>query len=152
MRKHLRHQGVISVVLLLFVSACSNTSQSDVRTINVSMNEFSFDPHMIKVEAGETIRFIITNDGVIKHEFEVSTQHEIDEHMTDGHEGNHDDEHESGEAEEFEITLGAGETGELVVTFGEAQELFFVCLLPGHYEAGMVGEFDFGMNNQGDDH
>jgi len=35
--------------------------------------------------------------------------------------------------------VAAGQTGELVVRFAQAQQLQMACLIPGHYEAGMRG-------------
>jgi uncharacterized cupredoxin-like copper-binding protein len=38
------------------------------------------------------------------------------------------------------ITVAAGQTGELVVTFPKLGTLQMACLIPGHYEAGMRGQ------------
>jgi len=35
--------------------------------------------------------------------------------------------------------LAAGQTGQLVVHFAQAQKLLMACLIPGHYEARMRG-------------
>lgn len=154
---------VASIVVLALVSvACSKTtpevvdppvttteaphhddeSTDGVRVVEISMTEFSFTPSVVAVEAGETIKFVVTNNGVAPHEFEVTTQYEIDEHINGGHE-NH-----GGSMPEMvgsmKLELGPGKTGELTVTFNETEQLFFVCLIPGHYEAGMVGEIDLG--------
>jgi uncharacterized cupredoxin-like copper-binding protein len=34
----------------------------------------------------------------------------------------------------------AGKQGEIIRTFNRSGEFDFACLLPGHYEAGMVGK------------
>jgi len=39
------------------------------------------------------------------------------------------------------ILLAPGESGELIWTFSGDAELEFACNMPGHYQAGMVGEF-----------
>lgn len=147
---YMRHLGIIAIVLIMITAACSGEAGGGDRIIKVSMTEFSFIPNVVEIKAGETVKFIITNDGVIDHEFEVVTQHAIDEHIQGGHDGHDGNKGEQGD--ELELELAAGETGELTVTFDEAQELFFACLIPGHYEAGMVGEFDFGDDANYEEH
>jgi uncharacterized cupredoxin-like copper-binding protein len=36
--------------------------------------------------------------------------------------------------------VNAGKTGGLIWTFNRAGEFDFACLIPGHYQAGMVGK------------
>jgi len=36
--------------------------------------------------------------------------------------------------------VAPGKTGEIVWTFNRAGEFDFACLIPGHYDAGMVGK------------
>lgn len=111
------------------------------RTIEVSMVETDdglmlFEPSSIEVQPGETVRFVISNDGMIEHEFVFDTPAEIiahkDEMMMDDA---HDMAHDSDNA----ITLQPGEDGELAWTFANAGVFEFACLIPGHYEAGMFG-------------
>jgi uncharacterized cupredoxin-like copper-binding protein len=52
---------------------------------------------------------------------------------TNGHDNTHS--HGTGAA----IAVAAGQTGELVVTFPQAATLQMACLIPGHFEAGMIG-------------
>ncbi|MCR9195864.1 MAG: cupredoxin family protein [Hyphomonas sp.] len=112
-----------------------------MRTIDVSMFETEdgrmvFEPSLIEVQPGETVRFVISNDGLIEHEFVFDTPAEIiahkDEMMTDAA---HDMAHDSDNA----ITLEPGENGELAWTFANAGVFEFACLIPGHYEVGMFG-------------
>jgi len=35
--------------------------------------------------------------------------------------------------------VGKGQTGEMIWRFTKAGEFYFACLMPGHYEAGMMG-------------
>jgi uncharacterized cupredoxin-like copper-binding protein len=41
------------------------------------------------------------------------------------------------------VLVEPGQTKELVWKFTKATELDFACNMPGHYEAGMVGTFEF---------
>ncbi|HEX9738236.1 MAG TPA: hypothetical protein VGA91_03315 [Candidatus Limnocylindria bacterium] len=40
------------------------------------------------------------------------------------------------------IRVIPGQTKELVFTFGSATDIGFGCLVPGHYLAGMSGDFE----------
>jgi uncharacterized cupredoxin-like copper-binding protein len=95
----------------------------------VSMTEFSFSPSHIEVEIGSMVTFVVTNDGVAPHEFEVTTP--------EGREGHGHDDH--GEASAEKLVLDPGETAEITVMFDGTQDEI-ACLIPGHYEAGMVLE------------
>ncbi len=112
------------------------------RQVEITMTEFAFTPDTVTVKAGETIRFVVTNDGQIEHEFRPTTVAGADEHLASGH-TDHEEEGAEGEAhEEGEILVQPGETKTLDVHFDEAGEYtIYACLLPGHYESGMVGEF-----------
>ena len=115
--------------------------EAATRTIEVTMLETEdgrmiFEPGLIEVQPGETVRFAISNVGLIEHEFVFDTPAEIiahkDEMMMDAA---HDMAHDSDNA----ITLQPGEDGELAWTFANAGVFEFACLIPGHYDAGMFG-------------
>lgn len=109
------------------------------RSIALRMDDqMRFTPSQIEVQAGETVRFVIHNAGQATHEMVLGSDEEIRLHAQAmqqgaGHEAGHS--HGSGAA----ITVAAGQKGELVVRFAQAQKLQMACLIPGHYEAGMRG-------------
>lgn len=129
------------------------------RTIEVKMQDNYFDPEKIVVKAGETIRFVVENEGVLVHEFNIGTaemhvahQQEmrmmvehgalkgdhIDHHMMEmdmgnGHTMKHDDPNSA--------LLEPGKAADIVWKFGKAADLEFACNIPGHYESGMAGAF-----------
>ena len=110
------------------------------RDIEIVMDEFTFEPSSYVLEAGETIRFVVSNEGKIEHEFRLSNQHRIEEHLASGHEDHYDesaDHHE--EDGDIVLVVQPGEVGEVVVTVPEDMSIYteVACLLPGHYEAGM---------------
>ncbi len=112
------------------------------REIEVVMSEFAFDPASISVTAGETVRFVLVNEGAVPHEFRLTTEHAAAEHIASGHEG-HDEDGGEGDHDHDEVFLevAAGATDALTVTFAEDADWDqFACLIPGHYEAGMLGE------------
>ncbi len=110
------------------------------RTVEVAMEEFAFEPSEFEAMGGETIEFVVSNLGVVEHEFRLSNEHRIVEHLAAGH-ADHDDQaagehHEGGDVI---LLVEPGETGSVIVTFGEDTALYseVACLIPGHYEAGM---------------
>lgn len=127
-------------------TAAENTTPAD-RTVEIAMTEFAFEPASLTVVAGETIEFVVTNDGVVPHEFRLSNAHRIEEHIASGHE-DHGDEGEGGHHEgdaDVVIEVEAGATDTVTVTLPEDATIFteIACLLPGHYEAGMKGEVTY---------
>ncbi|HDZ71654.1 cupredoxin family protein [Aurantimonas sp. C2-6-R+9] len=109
------------------------------RTIEITMLETEdgdmlFEPSKIEVKKGETIRFVIANDGVLEHEFVMDTSEGVQEHkllMEKFPEMEH--------ADPNAIRLPAEEAGEIVWTFTKAGDFQFACLIPGHYDMGMHG-------------
>jgi uncharacterized cupredoxin-like copper-binding protein len=112
-----------------------NPKQVD-RTIRVEMHDtMRFSPDQFRVHQGETIRFIHRNSGKVVHEFVLGTKAALDEHaalMVKFPNMEHD--------EPYMIHVAAGKTGEIVWTFNRAGTFDFACLIPGHYQAGMVGK------------
>lgn len=105
------------------------------RTIHVDMTDaMRFTPADITVKQGETVRFVIRNSGVLKHEFVLGTEQELKEHY-EAMKKNPEMEH----ADPNMVTLAAGKTGEVVWQFTKAGKVDFGCLQPGHYDMGMKG-------------
>jgi len=106
------------------------------RTIAITMSDnMRFTPDRLQVKRGETVKLVVTNGGQVLHELVIGTKKAFDEHaaMMAKHAGmEHDD--------PDKIQVAPGKTGELVWKFNRAGEFDFACLVPGHYEAGMVGK------------
>lgn len=132
------------------------------RTIEIEMGDNYFEPERIAIRPGETIRFVIKNEGDFLHEFNIGTaathaEHQkemmtmmehgmltasgIDQgkmkmdHSAMGMSGHvHDDPNS--------VLVEPGKSAELVWTFAAATDLEFACNVPGHYDAGMMGDID----------
>jgi uncharacterized cupredoxin-like copper-binding protein len=101
--------------------------------VNVVMSDtMRFAPEPITVKAGEEITFVVTNEGLIVHEFFVGTEDEQVEHAAEMAAGGMSHGHDNA------LSLKAGETGSLTMTFADAGSLLIGCHEPGHYDAGMV--------------
>lgn len=106
------------------------------RTIAISMGDnMRFTPERIEVTQGETLRLTLTNTGKVMHELVVGTQKELAEHAA-LMKRFPNMEHE----EPYMAHVAPGKTGEIIWTFNQSGEFDFACLLPGHFEAGMVGK------------
>lgn len=106
------------------------------RTVTVNMSDtMRFTPATIAVKKGETIRFVLKNDGKLKHEMVLGTPKELKEHaamMQKMPEMEHADPNMAG--------VEPGKTGELIWKFTKTGSFDFACLQPGHFEAGMKGK------------
>lgn len=138
----MKTRSMVAVVLLtLAVAACGSGGDGEegaeggARTIEVTaLDELRFDPASVEVSAGETVRFVVTNDGSTVHDFYVGTEEEQMAHEAEMGGMDHD-----ADPTEDAMTLDAGETDELTVTFDEPGTLLYGCHQPGHYDGGMVG-------------
>ena len=108
------------------------------RTIEIAMSDkMRFTPDRIVVREGETVRFVHRNGGKVLHEFVLGTKQELDEHaalMLKFPNMEHD--------EPYMAHVGAGKRSEIVWTFNRPGDFEFACLIPGHYQAGMVGKIN----------
>lgn len=106
------------------------------RTVEISMSDaMRFTPDHIKVRRGETVKFVFRNQGRQLHEFVLGTRQALQEHaalMVKFPKMEHD--------ELYMVHVAPGKTGRLVWTFNRPGEFDFACLIPGHYQAGMVGK------------
>jgi uncharacterized cupredoxin-like copper-binding protein len=106
------------------------------RTIAITMSDnMRFTPASIEVNQGDTVRLTLTNTGQVMHELVIGTQKELAEHAA-LMKRFPNMEHE----EPYMAHVPPGKTGEIVWTFNRPGDFDFACLLPGHFEAGMVGK------------
>ena len=106
------------------------------RVIRLSMTDtFRYTPSAITVKRGETVKFIVHNQGKQLHEMILGTPDELRAHaalMKKFPEMEHAD------ANMTHVKPGAN--GAVVWQFTQPGEFQFACLVPGHFEAGMVGK------------
>ena len=110
----------------------------------VHMTEFGFDPEHLDLTPGETIRLTLVNEGLLGHEFRLTTEHKAEEHVASGHE-DHGDEGGHHEDADIIINVEPGETRVVELTLpADATAINHVaCLIPGHYEGGMFGDVTY---------
>ena len=107
----------------------------DTPTRNIAVtarDDMTFSPAKWSFKKGELVRFVITNEGRINHEFVIGGKAEMQEHAEMMKAMPHM-EHEQGNA----VSLNPGATRELVWRFASSGVFEAACNVPGHYEAGM---------------
>ncbi len=132
------------------------------RTVEIVLQDNSYQPESLQVKPGETVRFVLRNKGELLHEFNIGTaethaahQKEMaammehgmltptginqqmmgmDHAKTGAPAMKHDDPNS--------VLVEPGKTKELVWKFPNSLNLQFACNIPGHYESGMVGEIN----------
>lgn len=106
------------------------------RTVYVAMTDaMRFQPAELTVKRGEIVRFMPVNKGQVMHEMVLGTMDDLKKHaeLMRKHPGmEHDEPHMA--------HVAPGKSGEMGWQFTKAGEFYYGCLIPGHFEAGMVGK------------
>lgn len=110
-------------------------AKSVTRTITLAMTDnMRFSPDRLDIKRGETIKFIVRNDGKMLHEMVIGSKQELEKHAALMLKFP-DMEHE----EPYMVHVPPGTSGEIIWTFNRAGDFEFACLIAGHYQAGMKG-------------
>lgn len=89
----------------------------DAKEIRVVAKEWGFEPATIHLHEGEAVNIVLVNEGVVEHELQA-------------------------EGFDFHVHAQPGETVVGGFVPDSTGTFEFGCLIPGHYEAGMVGEIE----------
>ena len=135
------------------------------RTVEITLGDMYYEPASLQVKAGETVRFVLNNEGSLLHEFSLGDaamhaehqQHMLMmqqmgmigengimpmDHSKMGHDMAGMDHGKMAHDDPNTVMIPPGKTAELTWTFSKATGLEFACNLPGHYQAGMVGNLE----------
>jgi uncharacterized cupredoxin-like copper-binding protein len=106
------------------------------RTVRVDMSDtMRFSPAELEVGKGDTVRFIVRNSGKQRHEMVLGAMEDLKEHaaLMRKHPGMEHD-------EPWIAHVAPGKTSELGWQFTQPGTYYYGCLIPGHFEAGMIGK------------
>ena len=106
------------------------------RTIKVDMNDrMRFSPDALKIKRGEVVRFEVKNSGKVMHEMVLGTMDKLKEHaeLMRKHPGMEHD-------EPYMAHVAPGKVETIVWQFTKSGDFHYGCLIPGHFDAGMVGK------------
>jgi uncharacterized cupredoxin-like copper-binding protein len=113
-------------------------AKTATRTIRIDMrDEMEFLPNGLKLKVGDTVRFEVANGGKVMHELVLGTMEDLKEHaalMRKFPNMEHD--------EPYMAHVAPGKTETIVWQFTRAGEFYYACLIPGHFEAGMIGKVE----------
>ena len=130
------------------------------RTIEIKMYDNYFEPNVLNIKKGETIKFIVYNYGEFVHEFNIATkemhikhqpemmkmvEHEIlladridKEKMKEMAKKDHSMAHSHSNS----VLLEPNQSAELIWKFSANTDLEAACNVPGHYQAGMIAKIN----------
>jgi uncharacterized cupredoxin-like copper-binding protein len=112
--------------------------QSEVdATVAVSqLDTLAFDPGSLEVKVGETVEFVVTNDGAVHHEFVLGNAAFQAAHESEmaGMGGTMPAD------ERGAVSVAPGETKRVIWKFTKPGSLLYGCHVAGHYAAGMMGD------------
>lgn len=136
-------------------------AEQATRSIEITLGDMYFEPKSVQVKAGETVRFVIHNQGKLLHEFNLGTAAMHAEHQKEmqhmqqmgmltptgmqhdmGQMAGMDHSQMMKHDDPNSVLVEPGKSAELTWTFGKATALEFACNIPGHYQAGMVGKLN----------
>ncbi|MDR2318551.1 MULTISPECIES: plastocyanin/azurin family copper-binding protein [unclassified Pseudomonas] len=164
----MKHLFIAATLALVSLPAFSGEAQTfafgepapaakATRTVDVVLKDIAFEPKSLQVKAGETVRFVLVNEGKLPHEFNLGDKAMHAEHQKEmvamqgkmftqamNHEGmdhsqmmDHGGGHGHGGGNT--VLVMPGQRAELTWTFRQSAPIEFACNVPGHYQAGMVG-------------
>jgi uncharacterized cupredoxin-like copper-binding protein len=111
------------------------------RNIHVTMEErdgkMLYVPAQVEIRKGETIKFVIYNNGELDHEFVLATTEGNLKHA-EAMEMNPEMEHDDPNA----TRVAPRQASEIIWKFTKPGQFEFACLIPGHRDAGMFGTVD----------
>ena len=160
---------IIIIFFSLFFSTLSHSASMNMigekgdpnkidRVVNIKMYDNYYEPNVVKIKKGETIKFIVQNLGEMVHEYNIGTKEMHIKHQPEmqkliDHEiivGDKIDkvkmkkmskmDHSLGHSHSNSIMLEPKKSGEIIWKFSKDIELEMACNIPGHYESGMVGK------------
>ena len=107
------------------------------RTVRIELSDtMRYFPDHVTVKKGQTVRFNLKNSGDLPHEMVLGTMDDLKKHAAEmrrnsGMDHYHDDPNVA--------HVEPGQTGRIVWQFTRSGEFYYGCLVPGHFEAGMIG-------------
>ena len=139
------------------------------REVVIKQYDHYFEPSTVTVMPREKIVFVITNRGTSVHEFMIGTtmmhrkhqqelQAMVDQKLIHNDHLDHEkltdplhSERPLSNRHHYDLSsalLEPGETKTLPWQFPHTGTIQFACNMPGHYQAGMVGDFQFDVSKE----
>tara|TARA_B100001769_G_C21964981_1_gene519156 strand:- start:102 stop:605 length:504 start_codon:yes stop_codon:yes gene_type:complete len=128
------------------------------RIIYIKMYDNYYEPNLIKIQKGETIKFVVQNLGEMVHEYNIATKemhikHQpemqklvehgillVDKIDMEKMKKMSKMDHSLSHSHSNSVIVEPKKTGEIIWKFSKNASLEIACNVPGHYETGMVGK------------
>jgi uncharacterized cupredoxin-like copper-binding protein len=129
---------LMTPALVIILTACGESSRP-ANEITLEASDFTYSLPSITVKTGEPVVMTLINTGQLEHDFvidkinaktKVVQQGGLEAHGAHGAEANYD----------LHFSAQVGETTIVEFTVAEPGTYQFFCSIPGHKEAGMVGD------------
>ena len=143
---------ILLALTLIGVTACgsagtaASTAGSSAAPIQITVkgNEFKFDPNQVAWKANQPVQLVFQNTGNLDHELDLSAMPAENVQVDLGQAGNipataKNAVQQDAQAGKVHVYAGPGKAATVTFTPTQAGTYQFVCNVPGHKEAGMVG-------------
>ena len=128
------------------------------RIIYIKMYDNYYEPNLIKIQKGETIKFVVQNLGEMVHEYNIATKemhikHQpemqklvehgillVDKIDMEKMKKMSKMDHSLSHSHSNSVIVEPKKTGEIIWKFSKNASLEIACNVPGHYETWMVGK------------
>ena len=105
------------------------------RTIKIHMSDaMRFFPSEVRVKRGDTVRLVLTNSGQLTHEIVIGTLDELKKRAARMKENA-----ATQTADAYSAHVAPGTSARIVWQFTKPGEFYYACLMPGHFDAGLIG-------------
>jgi uncharacterized cupredoxin-like copper-binding protein len=130
---------LLILVFLVLLTACASKASQPETELIVEMSDFAYSPSSITLPAGQPVTLSLNNTGKIEHDFVVEAIDATTEVIQDNGSNAH---HAHGAEQNYDLHVSArpGETSIVQLTIAEPGTYKIICSVPGHKEAGMIGE------------
>ena len=130
------------------------------RVVNIKMYDNYYEPNVIKIKKGETIKFVVENLGDLVHEYNIGTKEMHIKHQPEmqkliDHEILLVDKIDKvkmkkmakmdkamGHSHSNSVLLEPKQKGNIIWKFDNAVNIEIACNVPGHYQVGMIAKVD----------
>ena len=159
---------IFLIILSFFFSTIVNSASMNMigekgdpnkidRVVNIKMYDNYYEPNLVKIKKGETIKFIIENLGEMVHEYNIGSKkmhinHQLEMQKLIDHEIILVDkidkikmkkmskmDHSLSHSHTNSVMLEPKTSGVIIWKFTKDINLEMACNIPGHYETGMFG-------------
>ncbi len=130
---------ILPAFVLVFLLTACGAAASPEKAITLELTDFAFGPSSVTIPAGQPVKITLENKGLVEHDFVIET---IDASMESMQDNGSEMHHMEGGASEAAVhaAVQAGSSTTLELTVSEPGTYTFFCSVPGHKEAGMIGE------------